>query len=144
MHSPGPIQVRIDSDPVHLCVVRSAVETAAHRFGLSSVDCDRLVLAVDEAMTNIIRHGYGGRTDQPIWVTLSPAQQDGRAGIEVTIEDETQGVDLSSIKPRAKDLTEPGGLGVSIIRQAVDSCEYQRRTDANGVCLTLRKYASIP
>ena len=29
MASQTPIQIRIDSDPNHLCVVRSAVETAA-------------------------------------------------------------------------------------------------------------------
>jgi len=137
-----PIQMRIDSDPVHLCVVRSAVETAASRFGLPSADCDKLVLAVDEAMTNVIRHGYGGRTDKSIWVTLSAVKRDGRSGVEVIIDDESGITDPSQIKPRVSEQLRPGGLGVSIIQQTVDEYDYQPRKDAAGLRLTLRKFAA--
>ena len=138
----APIQIRVDSDPVHLCVVRSAVETAAENFGLPEGDCDKLVLAVDEAMTNIIRHGYHGKSDQPIWVTLSPVNQNGRVGIEVVIDDETEHVDPAAIKPKPRDPTKPGGLGVAIIQQSVDQCAYQCRSEGKGIRLTLRKFAS--
>lgn len=143
----APIEIRIDSDPKHLCVVRSAVESAAERWGLPAVDCDRLVLAVDEALTNIIRHGYHGRDDRSIWVTLSPLPHPQRQGIEVVIEDETDNADPAAIKPKAAanpdiDDLKPGGLGVSIIEQSVDHHCYQCRTDAKGLRLTLHKYAS--
>jgi len=137
-----PIQIRIESDPNHLCVVRSAVETAAGRFGLPSTDCDKLVLAVDEAMTNIIRHGYGGRTDQPIVVTLSPAARNGRAGVQVVIDDETGITDLTRIQARRTAQLQPGGLGISIIQQAVEESDYQTRADGKGIRLTLRKFAA--
>ncbi len=145
----APISIRIDSDPVHLCVVRSAVETAASRFGLPQHDCDRLVLAVDEAMTNIIRHGYGGRDDRSIWVTLSRLARNGQTGIEVVIDDETEQIDTGLIKakplvPANPDEITPGGLGVGIIEQSVDHHAYQRRTDATGLRLTLQKFASPP
>lgn len=138
----APIQIRVDSDPKHLCVVRSAVETAAEIFGLAEGDGNKLVLAVDEAMTNIIRHGYHGKSDQPIWVTLSPVKQNGHVGIEVVIDDETEHVDPSAIKPKPMDPTRPGGLGVAIIQQSVDQCAYQCRSDGKGIRLTLRKFAS--
>jgi anti-sigma regulatory factor (Ser/Thr protein kinase) len=141
-HDHIPIEIRIDSDPQFLCVVRSAVEKAAATFGLPQSDCDRLVLAVDEALTNIIRHGYGGRSDQPIWITLSPVHNNGAPGVEVVIDDETRDVDLQSIKARSLDQVRPGGLGVSIIQQSVDECAYQCRADSQGIRLTLRKFAS--
>lgn len=141
-HDHIPIEIRIDSDPQFLCVVRSAVEKAAATFGLPQPDCDRLVLAVDEALTNIIRHGYRGQADQPIWITLSPALHMGRPGVEVTIDDETKDVDLNAIKARNLDHVRPGGLGVSIIQQSVDECAYQSRNGSQGVRLTLRKFAS--
>lgn len=140
----APIQIRVDSDPNHLCVVRSAVRTAAEKFGLPEHDCDRLVLAVDEAMTNIIRHGYHGQSGLPIWVTLSPVRNNGHVGIEIVIEDETEQVDLSTIKPKPVDPNRPGGLGVAIIQQAVDQCAYQCRSEGKGVRLTLRKFATSP
>lgn len=147
MHTHAPIEIRIDSDPKYLGVVRSAVQSAAERWELPSHDCDRLVLAVDEALTNIIRHGYDGRCDQPIWVTLSPSCREHRKGIEVTIDDETENIDPDSIKPRRCpplniDDIKPGGLGVSIIQESVDYHSYQCRTDAKGLRLTLLKYAS--
>jgi len=143
----APIAIRINSDPANLCVVRSAVESAAQRWGLPERDCHPLVLAVDEALTNIIRHGYACRADEPIYVTLSPLHTEQRQGIEVIIEDETTNIDPSSIKSKASesasiDDVKPGGLGVSIIEKSVDHHRYERRLDAKGLRLTLHKYAS--
>ena len=139
MHA--PIQIRLLSNPHLLCVVRAAVEAAAGRFGLGHEESDRLELAVDEALTNIIRHSYGGRTDQPICVTLSPVDHDGAPGLEVVIEDESGPVDVATIRGRPLDDLKPGGLGVTIIREACDICEYQQRSDGRGLRLTLRKFA---
>ena len=137
----APIQIRLLSDPNLLCVVRAAVEAAAGKFGLGHEDSDRLELAVDEALTNVIRHGYGGRTDQSICVTLAPVRHEGAAGVEVVIEDESGKVDLDRIRGREFDEVKPGGLGVSIIREACDVCDYQQRSDGRGLRLMLRKFA---
>ena len=143
----APIEIRINSDPTHLCVVRAAVETAASRWGLKAKDCDALVLAVDEALTNIIRHGYSGRADQSIWVTLSPLKQDHRQGVEVVIDDETENIDPQALKPKPQqpptaNNVKPGGLGLSLIKESVDHHTYQCRTNAKGLRLTMHKYAS--
>ena len=138
-----PIAIRVTSEPRYLCVVRAAVEAAADRLGLSEDEAAKLVLAVDEAMTNTIRHGYQGQPGRPIWVTLSPVESDGgdrREGIEVVIEDETTGIDVSQIRPRPRDQSKPGGLGMHIIREAVDEARYEPRGDGPGLRLTLRKY----
>lgn len=135
------IVIRILSQPRYLAVVRAAVEAAAAKLGLSDDENARVTLAVDEAMSNIIRHGYHGRPDQPIWLRIAPVHEDGRSGVELTIEDECRGVDLRKIQGRPLDEVRPGGLGVHIIKGVMDEAQYDRRPGGEGVRLRMVKYA---
>src|SRR5580698_10435880 len=60
------LRLEFSSDPSLLCAVRGAVERLTEAFGFSAADCRAVTLAVDEALTNIIRHAYNGRPDRPI------------------------------------------------------------------------------
>jgi len=62
------LKLELFSDPKLLCVVRGALERLTEVFGFSPPDRRSVTRAVDEALTNIMRHGYNGRTDQPIEV----------------------------------------------------------------------------
>lgn len=135
------IILRIVSQPQYLCVVRSAVESAAVRMGLSAQEAGQIVLAVDEAVSNVIRHGYEQEPNHPIWLRITPARRNGQAGVQVVVEDETEGVELSRIKGRPLEEVRPGGLGVSIIRAAMDEVSYQHRDDGPGIRLTMSKFA---
>ncbi len=134
------IEVSILSRPQYLCVVRAAAREALTQLGLYDAEIIKVITAVDEAVTNVIRHGYGDREDGPIRVRLWPVEQAGRTGVQIVIEDETHGVDLSKIEGRPLDEIRPGGLGVHIIRQVMDEVEYTNRPDHKGVCLKMRKY----
>src|SRR4051812_20580693 len=101
------IEIRLLSQPRYLSVARAAVEAAAVKMGLPH-EASRITLAVDEALTNVIRHGYGGREDRPIWVKLAPLTVGGRAGMEVLIEDESAPIDLKRIEGRPLDEIRPG------------------------------------
>ena len=57
MNDDPDIELRILSHPRNLCVVRAAVEMAVRRLGFSEPDAAQIILAVDEAMANCIRHG---------------------------------------------------------------------------------------
>ncbi len=138
------IEIRIISQPRYLCAVRAAIGTALERLGWSEEIAGQIMLAVDEALTNIIRHGYGGREDQPIWIYFSPAiAPDGRAGIEITIEDEGRQIDPQEIKSRALEDIRPGGLGVHIITKIMDEVRYAPRAHV-GMQLTMHKWAPLP
>ena len=142
MPAKDSIEIRVLSDPCHLCVVRAAISAAADRGGLEEPERDKLVLATDEAMSNVIRHGYGGRTDSPIAVTLSKINENGRAGIQVVIEDESGTVDVSRIRRRSLDEVRPGGLGVNIIYDSIDEVDYAPRPGDVGLRLTLRQFSA--
>ena len=94
---------------------------------------------MDEALCNIIRHGYEKRRDGPIWLSLWPsADGNGSAGITVVIEDEARQVDPCCIKGRDLEEIRPGGLGVHIIKEVMDEVRYEKR-DKVGMRLTLVK-----
>ncbi len=134
------IEIQVTSQPIYVGVVRAAVQTMAGKLGFSNEQSGHIILAVDEALTNVIRHGYHGKNDQPIWIKLTPIHGIDRAGLEIVIEDQSQGVDISKIKGRPLDEIRPGGLGVHIIQQMMDDVTYSQRTDTEGLRLRMCKY----
>lgn len=133
------IRVELLSNPLFLSSVRELVAGVAKRLGFSEANCSHLALAVDEALCNVMRHGYDKRTDGTIWVSLWPRDL-GNDCLELTltIEDEAKQVDPNSIKGRDLLDIRPGGLGVHIIREVMDEARYERR-DGPGMRLTLVK-----
>ena len=132
--------IRMISQPMYVGVVRAAIQTMAHKLGMSNEQSGHVILAVDEALTNVIRHGYHGSEDRPIWIKINRIDSNGCAGLEIVIEDESKGVDISQIKGRPLDEIRPGGLGVHIIKQMMDDVVYSQRTDGEGLRLRMCKY----
>ena len=62
------IQMKITSDPSLLSVLRAAMIQICNLAGFSQIVTGKIILAVDEACTNIIRHAYKGEAGRPIYV----------------------------------------------------------------------------
>jgi serine/threonine-protein kinase RsbW len=140
MSGQSTVQLSIASDPKSLPVVRSAVGRMAELEGFSDLDTHALVLAIDEALANVIKHGYQGRPDQPITITMSTVNgPDGRRGIVVSVRDQGQQVDPKTIRGRDLDDIRPGGLGVHIIQMVMDDYDYSCPPDG-GMLLRMVKY----
>ena len=136
------VELTITSDPGCLPVVRSAVAQMAHIEGFDESDAHALTWAVDEALSNVIKHGYDGRSGNPISISLCPVRAgDGRSGISVNIRDQGRQVDPSCIKSRNLDEIRPGGLGVHIIKTVMDDYAYSCHPDG-GMQLTMVKYTA--
>jgi len=105
-------------------MVRSFVETAARTFGFSEDDVANIVLAVDEACTNVIKHAYQGSPDGEIRVLIL---RDG-SSFQVLIQDKGRTFDPETLRP--PDLKQHlthyrrGGLGVYLMRRLMDQVEY--------------------
>lgn len=135
-----PIELNITSSTKCLPVVRGAIEKMAKVEGFGEMDSHALMLAIDEALANVIEHGYEGKDDQPIAITLMSVKAgDGRAGIAVTVRDKGRQVDPGKIKGRPLDEVRPGGLGVHIIKSVMDEVEYSCPPDG-GMLLRMIKY----
>lgn len=136
------IELKLTSDPIYLCGARELVGCIARRIGFDDMDCSKIALAVDEALSNIIRHGYEKAFDRPIWLGISPIRPspDSIGGIIITIEDEAKQVDPCCMKGRDLDDIKPGGLGVHIIQEVMDEVRYEKRGSC-GMRLVMRKSA---
>jgi len=136
----GPFEARIQvlSRPPLLAVVRRAVEAWCDLAGADESTRCRVGLAVDEALTNIIRHGYAGGADGVIDIGM----RCGGSTIEFVIEDRARQVQLDQIKGRALDDIRPGGLGVHLIREVMDVVVWSHR-QGGGMRLELTKELSV-
>jgi len=137
------LKLELRSDPGMLCVVRSAMERLTEEFGFAAADCRSVTRAVDEALTNIMRHAYRGKADRPIGmlcrtVPKRSGGESGGEGFEVLLTDEGPAVDPSKMRGRPLDEIKPGGLGLHFIRQSMDVVEFKRVKGKNQ--LRLIKY----
>ena len=141
---PSSIVISIESLPAHLPVVRAAVEVMARLIGFADAVADGVVMAVDEALANVIRHAYRNQAGMPIRVTLTAlADQGAQTGMEIVLEDRGECVSPESIRPRDLDDVRPGGLGTHIMDACMDRVEYTPLPQ--GTRLTMVKYlATVP
>ena len=62
----GPVTLIVPSHPKYLYVVRSALYPLLTDAGFGRKDTRRIILAVDEACSNIIKHAYEGDHTKPL------------------------------------------------------------------------------
>ncbi len=135
-----PIQISIFSTPAHLGVVRSAVEKACELLGFDAASAGRIVLGVDEALTNIIRHAYAGANDQRIDIELTPMHAGTHtAALQIRLRDYGPAFDPATIPAPDFSGGRGGGMGVHIINECMDSVEY-RKANGDGMELTMVKH----
>ncbi len=118
--------------------IRAFIAEACRGAGADRSACRDLQLAVDEACTNIIEHGYAGAGAGSIAVTF----ESGGDRLAVTIVDRGRPFSPERVPP--PDLTSgwrerrEGGLGWHLIRHVVDEVDY-RPDSVGGNRLTLVK-----
>jgi sigma-B regulation protein RsbU (phosphoserine phosphatase) len=115
------IRIRVPARPDRLKLIRTAAEQAAAYCGAGREWTQDLVMAVDEACQNIIRHAYGS------------SEEKGDIMIDFVRESDALGVHLMDFAPpvdvekiRSRDLNEvrPGGLGVHLIKSVTDDARF--------------------
>jgi serine/threonine-protein kinase RsbW len=140
------LRLELPSDPGLLCAVRGAVERLTESFGFSAEECRAVTRAVDEALTNIIRHAYSGKPDRPIEMFFRSVHgQDGHPtaeGLEILLCDRGPAIKRDQWCMRALEEVRPGGLGLHFIQQSMDIVEYKRSKGTNR--LRLVKYVRAP
>jgi len=136
---PEPVRMEILSDPANLPKVRAETERLCGEIGFDADTAGQVMLSVDEALTNIIRHAYEGRGDGRIEVEFEPLGDATPTGLRVRLRDYGRTVDLCKIKPRDLADVRPGGLGVHIMQQCMDDVQYAH-AEGGGTLLTLCKY----
>lgn len=115
------VELRVQSRADRLRVVRAVVAEAARSAGASAPCVRDMVIAVDEACQNVIRHAYGGRPDGEIILQIS--RLDDRLIFDLV--DFAAPVDASVIRPRDVTEVRPGGLGTHFINECMDEAVFR-------------------
>jgi anti-sigma regulatory factor (Ser/Thr protein kinase) len=131
------LELEMFSQPRLLACARAVAGSFAQRVGFNEIECGQISLAVDEALCNIINHGYDRRPDGRIRISISSLPSEP-GGLRIEVEDRAKQVDLASIRSRDLDDIRPGGLGVYIIREIMDDVQYEHR-DGGGMRLSMVK-----
>jgi sigma-B regulation protein RsbU (phosphoserine phosphatase) len=128
--APGVPQRRewhIKSDPAHLRQVRVELEEFASLCGAGKDAQNALGLCANEALANVIRHGYHGRHDKPIEMIAEHIHGE----IQVKIRDWAPPIDPSKLPTEPKDILKPGGLGLLCMRKMMDEIHFSPLPDGN-------------
>lgn len=128
------IRISLNSDARYLEALRTVIREVTGLAGLTEDDLSDVQLAVTEGCANVIRHCYHGCPDERIDVVLTF----GKERFEVRIDDYGKFVDPKHIKGRDLDDLKPGGLGVHLMRRAMDEVIYEKN-GWGGTTLILRK-----
>ncbi len=113
-------KIAFTSDTCHLAEVRRAARGFLDESGFGECAAELLVLAVDEACTNIIRHAYGNEC-KPVRLEMERLAD----RVRFVLRDYGRSCDPDRIRSRALEDIRPGGVGVHIIRQAFDYVKYE-------------------
>ena len=130
------------SNPRLLSTVRGAVESLAEMLGFPAAQRRSITRAVDEALSNIVRHSYGNRFDRPITLYFRRARRRRgnrvERGLEIVLCDRGPAIEPDKLRQRSLDELRPGGLGLHFIHEAMDTVEFTRKGARNR--LRLVKY----
>lgn len=123
-------ELRIANELSELNRVRDEVAAAIIAGGFPTETTNRIIIAVDEAVTNIIEHGYD---DIPAGQgMIDIAMQVDPGTFAITITDQGDAFDPRSLSDvdiqRHVAAGRSGGLGVFLIRKIMDVVDYHHET----------------
>jgi anti-sigma regulatory factor (Ser/Thr protein kinase) len=133
------IEIKVTSDPRFLTIVRAMLGRLCELLEYSPEEQRKIVLAVDEACTNIIRHTYQGDCGQTIDIFC----RSDRDQLEIVLQDYGPPMDIDRVMPRSLDDVRPGGLGTHFIRSVMDEVHYAHK-EGGGNVLRMVKHLHNP
>jgi len=136
-------RLALRSQLVDLALVWPWVDALAAEFAIPADSRYAIDLCLEEALSNIVRHGYRGEPDRAIFIQFIP---NGRAGLTFIIEDNAP--HFASPEPREQDETstsgselhpaelKPGGQGIRLLRRFAGSLRWEQLPNGNRLTIT--------
>ncbi len=104
--------------------IRNFLSGIADELSLPNDLVDKIILSVDEACTNVIKHAYGSSPNEDIEIKVKYSKNK----LEITIVDsgihfDPNSVPLPDLKKYVKE-RKHGGLGMFLMKQLMDEVKY--------------------
>lgn len=117
MASDGPkTSLKIPSELCYLNIARAFVEAVCQLGGCDRTATDAIILAVNEAISNVIRHAHHGRPEAEMEIECRLLPE----SVEVCIYDEGEPFDLAKVPHMDPAEIRVGGRGVFLMRALMD------------------------
>lgn len=116
--------LKVKSRTENLSLIRDFVSSAASEVNIAKDVTENIILAVDEACTNIIKHAYKFSPDGEIIIKIKPS----KSKFEIKILD--HGITFEPDKVPEPDLQKyyrqrrVGGLGIYLMRTLMDEVKF--------------------
>jgi len=134
-------EIIVKSSTENLIQIRKFTESVAQESGFSEDEIGKIILAFDEACTNIIKHAYKYSPEGEIKITITFDSNK----LVISIVDHGNHFDPNVIpEPDIKEYykqKKSGGLGMFLIKKLMDEVVYSTTT-GNKNQVTLIKYLS--
>jgi len=128
------IEIELPSDIKYLDSVLSYLVDRAAKFGVVRPAASNIFIALDEALTNAIRHGNQEDRSRKVHIRAEISAR----GAKFTVRDEGPGFDAKSVPDPCdpNNLFKPSGRGLMLIQHIMDEVSYNER----GNEVTMVKY----
>lgn len=142
--STGELEYSLRNESAELVRLNEAVEAFLAVHAVAPQTAMIVGLAMEEAVTNVIKYAYDDRQPHPIAVRVrcTPSQ------VILAIEDDGRPFDPTAAPP--PDFRKPleerpiGGLGLHLVRGLVQALRYERRGGRNRLEITIDRSADLP
>src|ERR1700736_5134815 len=125
-------KIEFSSHTGNLALMRKWVPNFLDTYPLSDKERTLMVLGVDEACTNIIRHAYQLRDDQLIALSMEGL----RKCVRMRLRDYGEQVPTHEMRGCSHDTIERGGLGLHLMKNAFDRVDYILKPRGTELVLT--------
>lgn len=136
----NPLSLIVKSDTANLVYIRNFIEESALKYGFDDDITNKIVLAVDEACVNIIKHAYKSNPDNDIKIVIDT--NDDRFEVSIIDSGISFNPDTVNILDGLNNLSKykKGGLGMYLMKSLVDKVEYIiQKNNSNMVKLVMYK-----
>jgi anti-sigma regulatory factor (Ser/Thr protein kinase) len=137
-NSQRDLHLTVRSDPKLLASVRSLVRSWVDSWDIDEKTADDVVLAIDEACTNAMRHAYEGRADGSVELTLHADSEHFEFQVSDTgVSCPPECTLRRPLQPPDVEDLEPGGLGIQLIHKVFDEVDFCPG-ESGGNCVTMK------
>ena len=123
------------SDSLSLKLIRSDIKDFLSKHQVDDVDAGYIIIALNEACMNIIQHANDGQYDGDIVVNVTLLDD----SVSIEIIDQARTVKANKLIGRDITNIEPGGLGIHLMKDIMDTVEYSSIDNNQGNRLLMTK-----